>query len=932
MNWTGGRLKRHSGKASHRGGALTNRQREHFAKMKANLRSGVQKNSSAEWSIFNRSSAPQSKIQGQRIESQSSSGRNHEHALIRESENSEYERERWDEREEYNQSPALGPFCRRSEAIYGNNHSPSVEIVQRSPILNDDLYNAIPSPLGIKHKGAVSPKLTDVPQNYEAQELKEVSMEEKRRKLLSKGDWVGLSIRRFPHTRFNFPKSDGDIGRRRRIKDGHRARYSKLQTRISSPFAARKVQICEQEEENIGERAQSEVRIRIGDRVIPPGISSSSRPSKIVRQSTPRMMHRIFSSDEMLLDGEYITKNHDDLSSDRVLSAFKARTHDGGGQQESRMRIPSSGDKNAAHAQKLRQGSKNLESVPLIMTKIGETPHEPNGKYSTSSRTAEKSICEMNQPMPRRPARHSVLHLGSPDCNSSVLAQVGGVKCVVSRDEVMDNEIWEAWVAPSTRSTEYQDYDHEDEGGLLERNVSISPGISALPARWSGTYSGSRSDDENSRKYEYAESWEGCESSMVQEYTELSQRNATHPREANCISNNEVRSGMDFYSQSLSTGYREALDEIRVPVAFDQYKNEENISTEPQYTPSSQRTSSSIPWDPPRSQSPCMTEPYQHNLTESIQTKTSHLQHDPVFTSQSINPDETLLQHDGVLLSKSGHKPDKMNGCCAKGVQKETDQNELWMKFLFDEDSEDEGTTSKKGTSTRIGLEKSSGKPPRDGNFGMTLSHSPAIKEKRKGEPSPTSSTYVHNSIDTENPLQPRYFAPTRTRAIRQNSQVGDNGAVDDEINQSSGFSTYNRQFEENHNPPMPFARARNPPYMEKQYQLNRDLSTENSASVAHSTNSNIANLNSSTSSEPESVSMIAVPGSQVDIPGSTPTGSFLRTQRKVIFTKPQPFMGFRANAQSSSSDKTIHIGGGQTKKRISNDCGMTLAEEIEDD
>ncbi|KAA8565200.1 hypothetical protein EYC84_010936 [Monilinia fructicola] len=148
-----------------------------------------------------------------------------------------------------------------------------------------------------------------------------------------------------------------------------------------------------------------------------------------------------------------------------------------------------------------------------------------------------------------------------------------------------------------------------------------------------------------------------------------------------------------------------------------------------------------------------------------------------------------------------------MNGCCAKGAQKETDQNELWMKFLFDEDSEDEGTTSKKGTSTRIGLEKSS--------------------EKRKGEPSPTSSTYVHNSIDTENPLQPRYFAPTRTRAIRQNSQVGDNGAVDDEIDQSSGFSTYNRQFEENHNPPMPFARARNPPYMEKQYQLNRDLSTE---------------------------------------------------------------------------------------------------------
>ncbi|KAB8290222.1 hypothetical protein EYC80_011091 [Monilinia laxa] len=931
MNWTGGRLQRHSGKSSRGGGALTNRQKEHFAKVKANLRSGCQKNSPAKWSIFDRSSASQSKSQGQRLESHSSSGRNYEHGLRGKSEKSEYERERWDESEEHDQNPALVPFCRESKARYGNNHSPSVEIVQRSLLLQD-LYNATPSPLRIKHQPAVSPKLGDNPQNYETQEPKEESMEEKRRKLLSRGDWVGLSIRRLPQTRFNFPKNDGDIGRRRIVKDGHKAIYSNFQTRISSPFAARKIQMCEQEEENIGARAKSDVRIRIGDRVIPPGISSSSRQSKAVGQSTPHMMHRIFRSDEMLLDDEYITEDCDNLKSDRVLSAFKARAHVSGGQQNSEMSFPSSGDQNAAYAQKPQQEPKTLERVPLITTNIGETPHKRNGEYSTFPGTAENSVCEMNQPIPRRLAKHSVLNLGSPNCNSSVIAQVGGVKCVVPRDEVVDNETWEVWMASSTGSTEYHGYDHEGEGGFGERNVSISPGISAIPTFRSNIYSGSRSDDDNSGQYEQAESWEGCESSMIQEYIEISEGNATQTREANCISNNEVRSGFDSYSQPLSTEYGKVLDEIGVPEAADKYYNEGDILIEPQCTPSSQRTSSSISWNPPFSQSPSMTGPYQHNVIENLQTKTSRLQHGPVVASQSIYPDDTLLQQEEGFLLKSGHKPGKINDFSAKCVQRETDQNELWMRFVFDEDSEDDGIPAKNITSTRTGLGTSRGKPPSYGNFDMTFSHSSVIDEKREGKPSPASSTFVHNSVDTENSLQPRYFAPTQSRAMRQNLQLGENGAVEEDISQFSEFSTSVPQFKESCSPPMPSARARNTLYIEKQYRVNRDSNTENYASVVPPINSYISKLNSAPSSEPESVSMVAVPGSQMDISGSTLMGSFLGRQRKVIFTRPQPFVGFRANAQSSSPDRTIHVGGVQTKKEISDDYGMTLAEEIEDD
>ncbi|RAL59445.1 hypothetical protein DID88_006819 [Monilinia fructigena] len=348
----------------------------------------------------------------------------------------------------------------------------------------------------------------------------------------------------------------------------------------------------------------------------------------------------------------------------------------------------------------------------------------------------------------------------------------------------------------------------------------------------------------------------------MQEYIEISEGNATQTREANCISNNEVRSGFDFYSQPLSIEYGKVLDEIGVPVASDKSNNEGDILIEPQCTPSSQMTSSSISWNPPLSQSPSMTGPYQHNLVENLQIKTSHLQHDLFVASQSINPDETLLQQEEGFLPKSGHKPDKINDCSTKGVQKETDQNELWMKFVFDDDSEDEGIPAKKTISTKSGLGTSRGEPPRFGNFDMALSHSSVIDGKREGKPSPTSSTFVHNSADTENSLQPRYFAPIRSRAIRQNLQLGENGAAEEETSQSSELSTYVSQFNESYNSPTPSTRATNTLYIEKQYQVNGDSNTENYASVVYPINSYILNLNSSPSSEPESVSMVAVPGS----------------------------------------------------------------------
>jgi len=49
MNWTGGRLSRHSRKAED---SVINKQKQHFARVRNNLTNGSAKRSPAKWSIF----------------------------------------------------------------------------------------------------------------------------------------------------------------------------------------------------------------------------------------------------------------------------------------------------------------------------------------------------------------------------------------------------------------------------------------------------------------------------------------------------------------------------------------------------------------------------------------------------------------------------------------------------------------------------------------------------------------------------------------------------------------------------------------------------------------------------------------------------------------------------------------------------------------
>ncbi|KAJ8062541.1 hypothetical protein OCU04_009069 [Sclerotinia nivalis] len=837
MNWTGGRLQRHSGKSSRGAGALTNRQKEHFAKVRANLRSGGQRNPPKQWLIFDR--IPVGQSQGQSSKDHANSMRNHEHTPRQEMERSEIRPGRWDDRKEYNEYSTSHLLQREPQDIRANARSSSVEIIQRSSKPDDDLYNATPPPLRIKREHIASSAARDIPQNYELQEPSEKSIEEKVRKLLSQKDWVGLSLRRPPQLKVNGPKNDPDIGKRRKITDGHRARYSKLQTRISSPFAARKIRIRQEEEGHTREgMSKNDVRISIGDRVVPPGISSSSQPNKVNRQFTSRMRHQISSSDDMLLDDDYIIEDRKDLNSDRNLSAFETKTYGSGGHRDSAM--------------------SNLSSV--IQDELG-------GKDSPFPRTAIRSSCDtsMKQPMPTRPTKHLVLHISSPKCNSSMLAQVGEVEGDISEARVMEDELWKTWMAPSTQGTEYYTYDFQREGNSEDRMVSISPGISAIPTSHEDLFSASRFDNEDSGgQYQHAESWEGWESSLIQkESTIRYNKDISHPENANRISHNDISHSSDFYDQSLSSDCCEPVGGAGV-ISSDQYMDEDHVSIEPQYAQSSQRTSSSIAWDPPQNSTPSIIEPCQRKTTDRSPSNISYLQRSTTTARQNAEPEKILLQYDEVMPSKSSHRLDGRDNCPAKALEKGTDQNKLWMKFIFDKDSgdEEEEVLLNRTTSTRTRPVSNRCKPSRGVYSDMTASRSPVVHENRRKKPSPTISTIVHNSIDSEIQSQPRYTAPVRNHGLWHNPQQGDDA-----------------------------------------------------------TNLKPSSHDDWSSSEPESVSMIAVPGSQIDVS----EGVFPRDTTKVVFTKPQPFVGLRANAQSSSPDRTM-------PKKQTSGYGMTLAEDIEDD
>lgn len=492
MNWTGGRLSRHSRAC----GSLNQRQKQHFAKVQNNLRDGTKKRSPLKVSIFDR-------IEVHHPETQQSSIGSKRHGILGRGESPPVER----------RNGMLHYTANRNT----RERTPIRSEMKREIIPDDDILSATPQPWE-KRKRELSVSLSEKESNLEEEHH---LMSEKRRKLLLRGDWVGINIQRPLQMTFTSPRHGDRIGRRRKITDGHRAHYStKLQSTITSPFTTRcrnhSLQNFDVEGQRGAQSWKSDVRIFIGNRVVPPGISSSTAPSRVSRGYS---VHRrrleqsqTASSDVMLLDNEEVleralprnineVQSHNEEVEAMNSDPYREYQHpsdgnfqdDSSGQGDERLggheEPPRSSDDQHVGTEENSYGGYHHQSYMQAQT----IPHPRSPKHSMSPIVGttrfpqdsqpvfSSSSASMQHPIPKSWRVSLLLRSDSSEIADSTVAQIGKMKPIVPSSQALDNEIWETWMAAMYNQEWCGDQPWEEDASIGQ-SISISPGNSTTPA------------------------------------------------------------------------------------------------------------------------------------------------------------------------------------------------------------------------------------------------------------------------------------------------------------------------------------------------------------------------------------------------------------------------------------------------------------------
>lgn len=584
MNWTGGRLQRASGPAD----LGIARQKQHFAKVKANILKGYTNKAnllygtkstptktqylngrqedihkSPKWSVRrlaeidilrNREATQSTDVRKAGKERQANVTRqtnedSHFGARNQKdghgSKRSEDHRQREDEDRTSNAGPGnatqqqrhhrrLGPTSSRQD--YEITSKPAVESdlprripsvqVKREYVPEEDLYDATPSPRHRKREREESGSIS----NPEDDRLPdEESMSTKRRRLMMKGDWVGIGFQRPPPMTFGASRQQDKVGKRRRVTDGHQARYNTKQAIITSPFV-KKLHPTFVEPSSVQpspriKSGRNDVRISIGGKVVPPGISSSSVYSKKTgyHQHTPLSERpQTRSSDVMLLDNEegvfcgieshrglvtgetkcydterreyyslYVHPNlhgaHHHPKNEALVrtSSYSSASQTHGNQEaeerQSTRLVQDKVQRQSMHNQKRQQRTR------LSVSDVVDSPRsaKPKNRRDVESRRPESrrkstpiysSSVSLQHPKPQSSKVSSILRSASTDLDGSTAAQIGRENPVVPASQILDNEAWESWLAP------LQDEQSDDqEESVANHGISISPGVSAAP-------------------------------------------------------------------------------------------------------------------------------------------------------------------------------------------------------------------------------------------------------------------------------------------------------------------------------------------------------------------------------------------------------------------------------------------------------------------
>jgi hypothetical protein len=340
----------------------------------------------------------------------------------------------------------------------------------------------------------------------------EESLSEKRRKILRKGDWVGVGIQRPLQLAFASLRKEENIGRRRKITDGNRARYSSKQLHITSPFPTKRRLLAKQllanrspsqEGPRNRENPRTDVRISIGGRVVPPGVSSSSAPRRMGSHSTTaHRRSQTTSPDVMLLDTNawfaqasprIVTSNVADIG--YSMCAHQLDSQDRSSTDASLTHRVVQGDHISYEAEAIKNGWASVfsETTSELQEKDQESvSHQDNfeSDHSTGRPQAPRnndtlpgrlvfssSTASIHHPAPRSSRVSVLLRSASSDIAESTIAHVGKDKPAVPNSQILENEIWETWIAPEQNHDRSSDYLNINELGNFQR-VFISPGVS----------------------------------------------------------------------------------------------------------------------------------------------------------------------------------------------------------------------------------------------------------------------------------------------------------------------------------------------------------------------------------------------------------------------------------------------------------------------
>jgi len=299
MNWTGGRLQRHSGKGN---SALVSRQKSYFARARTKLQ-----NEPGESSPFKPSFFPQE-------------GDHDKKASIGSHSSQSTTRKRQTILDEYETvAPLVGrlsalgsrkplPHLRPSDSagISYRRHnsckpSKSGQQLSSSSAARKKVsgrVNVYHLQTGQSHEKDTSPQLHRIRPHRSCSSLQGLALVDKRRELLVQRDWVGLAPSRPLHMDFASDRDKDRIGKRRKITDRDRLRHEAAIERIRVP-SVRDEYFMSGALRNGCANGGLEIKIRIGDDALVSQMStrrSNHRPSSIPSQ--------IESSESMLFDRE----------------------------------------------------------------------------------------------------------------------------------------------------------------------------------------------------------------------------------------------------------------------------------------------------------------------------------------------------------------------------------------------------------------------------------------------------------------------------------------------------------------------------------------------------------------------------------------------------------------------------------------------------